>query len=154
MDIADADSTEHNNPSSNHIIVAVSCAVPWSRAGDPKLVGANNVTLVAGTRLAAAYGSEAASEQFFCNYEVNADFQSRMEAAGLRINAFGPNGEIRGIELDAQPFFLATLFQPQLTSEASGEAHPLIDAFLTAAESSRDSATSAKAANDLGASRP
>jgi len=154
MDIADADSAEHNIPSSNHIIVAVSCAVPWSSAGEPKLVGANNVKLVAGTRLAAAYASEAVSEQFFCNYEVNADFQSRMEAAGLRINAFGPNGEIRGIELDGQPFYLATLFQPQLTSEATGEAHPLINALLTAAESSGQAASTATVATDVGASRP
>lgn len=154
MGIADADSAEHNTPSSNHIIVAVSCAVPWSSASDPRLVGANNVKLVTGTRLAAAYGSEAVSEQFFCNYEVNAEFQARMEAAGLRINAFGPNGEIRGIELDGQPFFLATLFQPQLTSDATGEAHPLINAFLTAAESSSPSASTATVATNVGASRP
>lgn len=43
-------------------------------------------------------------------------------------------GETRIVELDGHPFFIATLFQPEL-SALSGIKHPLIAAFAqTAAE--------------------
>ncbi len=45
-------------------------------------------------------------------------------------------GEVRIVELRDHPFFVATLFLPQVTSSA-GEPHPLIAAFLRAAIASR-----------------
>jgi CTP synthase (UTP-ammonia lyase) len=133
MGIADADSAEHNVPTASHIIVPVSCAVPNRAPGAPKLSGENQVRAVPGTRLAAILGTAAIEERFFCNYEVNDAFRPRLEAAGMKVSAVGHQGETRAIELAAHPFFLATLFQPQLTSKSSGQPHPLIRAFLEAA---------------------
>ncbi len=41
----------------------------------------------------------------------------------------GPDGEVRMIELPGHPFFLATLFVPQMTSTTETP-HPLIVDFL------------------------
>ena len=132
MGIEDADSAEHNVPTASHIIVPVSCAVPNRAPGAPKLSGENQVRAVPGTRLAAILGTAAIEERFFCNYEVNDAFRPRLEAAGMKVSAVGHQGETRAIELATHPFFVATLFQPQVTSKSSGQPHPLIRAFLEA----------------------
>jgi CTP synthase (UTP-ammonia lyase) len=104
--------------------------VPNRNDGDPKLVGANRVRVVPGTKLAAIVGDGEHDEGFFCNYEVNPDFVPRFAGAGLRINALGGRGELRGIELTNHPFFMGTLFQPQLTSKRTGKPHPVITSYL------------------------
>ena len=71
-------------------------------------------------------------EQFNCNYELNPAYQDVIEAEGLRISGVGDNGEARIVELTGYRFFLATAFQPQMTSE-EGRPHPLIIAYLQAA---------------------
>ena len=132
MGIEDADTAEHHVPTATHIIVPVSCAVPNRAPGAPKLSGENQVRALPGTRLAGILGAAAIEERYFCNYEVNDAFRPRLEAAGMKISAVGHQGETRAIELAAHPFYVATLFQPQLTSKATGQPHPLIRAFLEA----------------------
>ena len=132
MGIADADSAEHHVPTATHLIVPVSCAVPNRAPGAPKLSGENQVRALPGTKLAGILGTAAVEERFFCNYEVNDAFRAKLEAAGMKISALGHQGETRAIELSEHPFFLATLFQPQLTSKTTGQPHPLIRAFLQA----------------------
>jgi CTP synthase (UTP-ammonia lyase) len=46
--------------------------------------------------------------------------------------ARGENGDVRAIESSKHRFFIATLFQPQLSSEP-GKPHPIIVEFLRAA---------------------
>jgi len=94
------------------------------------MVGLNALRVLAGTRLAGAMGAGEHQEGFYCNYGVNEEFRGRFERAGLRISALGPQGEIRGVERLDHPFYLATLFQPQLTSVATGRAHALLLAYL------------------------
>jgi CTP synthase (UTP-ammonia lyase) len=108
----------------------VRCAVPQRGPDEPKLVGKNSVTVLPGTYLAEAMGAGAHDEGFFCNYEPNPTFMGRFESASMRINALGGGGELLGIELCDHPFFIATLFQPQLTSKRTGSPHPLITAYL------------------------
>jgi CTP synthase (UTP-ammonia lyase) len=47
------------------------------------------------------------------------------------VSGLDDHGEIRAVELDGHPFFLATLFQPERRA-LSGEVHPLIRAFVAA----------------------
>jgi CTP synthase len=96
------------------------------------MVGLNRLIVIEGTRLAEAMGAGEHDEGFYCNYGVNEEFCRRFEQAGLRVSAFGEQGEIRAVELDAHPFYLATLFQPQLTSVATARPHPLLLAYLRA----------------------
>jgi len=47
---------------------------------------------------------------------VNEDYEKQFQAAGLRVSARGIQGETRAVELPGHRFFIATLFQPQLSS--------------------------------------
>jgi CTP synthase (UTP-ammonia lyase) len=131
LKIADADTAEHGSNSSNIIISPVACALPNRAAGAPKLSGENQISLTPGTLLERIYGADDATEEYFCNYEVNRAYEQHFREAGLIVSARGPTGEVRAIELADHPFFIATLFQPQLSSKAAE--HPVIEAFLRAA---------------------
>jgi CTP synthase (UTP-ammonia lyase) len=78
------------------------------------------------------YGCEEVVEEFFCNYEVNPQYEPDLASAGLAVVARAEHGEARAVELAGHPFFVATLFQPQLSSTAE-KPHPLITAFVKAA---------------------
>jgi CTP synthase (UTP-ammonia lyase) len=133
LNIADADSAENNSGSKNIIIYPVACAVPNRKGDAPKLSGAiPEIRLRPGSYLQTFYGKETATEEFFCNFEVNPDFEWAAMEAGFPVVARGPQGEIRAIESPSHRFFLATLFQPQLSSREK-KPHPLILAFVQAA---------------------
>ena len=69
--------------------------------------------------------------EFFCSLETNPDFVARWQAAGLRVAALGADGEMRALELPSKRFFIATLFQPQLSSSYD-QPHPIIMGYLRA----------------------
>jgi CTP synthase (UTP-ammonia lyase) len=71
-------------------------------------------------------------EEFFCNFEVNPDYEWAAMEAGFPVVARGAGGEIRAIESPTHRFFVATLFQPQLASQPD-HPHPLVLAFVQAA---------------------
>jgi CTP synthase (UTP-ammonia lyase) len=54
-----------------------------------------------------------------------------LESGPLRVAARDLAGEVRAVELDGHPFFIATLFQPE-RSGLEGRRHPLIEAFVGA----------------------
>lgn len=133
LKFADADSAEHN-PQSKHIIISpVLCAVPQRSASDPKLCGpVPGIRLKPGSLLQRIYGQDELIEEFFCNYEVNSEYEPHLASAGLEVVARGDHGEARAVELAGHNFFIATLFQPQLSSTAE-KPHPLVTAFAAAA---------------------
>lgn len=122
------------DPHSPHIIVSpVACALPQSASAEPKLHGPiPGIRLKPGSLLRAIYGCDEVVEEFFCNYEVNPEYEPQFASAGLDIVARGSGGEARAVELAGRRFFVATLFQPQLSSTAQ-RPHPLLTAFLLAA---------------------
>jgi len=52
-------------------------------------------------------------------------------AGPLRATGHDEDGEVRAIELDDHPFFVATLFQPERAALA-GRRAPLVEAFVRA----------------------
>jgi len=131
MGLTDAESVEHGVPSAHPIITPASCPIPSGPQGQPNLHGPAIIRIRRGTRAWEAYGRDEVSEQYFCNYEVNPAYREELEAAGLVLSGWSEQGDIRMVELPGHPFFLATLFQPQLTSQA-GNPHPLLTAFVRA----------------------
>lgn len=85
-----------------------------------------------GTIATSAYGSQESIEHFRCNFGLNPEYQGQVETGGLQATGRDENGEVRVVELRGHPFFVATLFLPQLSSQP-GAPHPLILAFLKAA---------------------
>lgn len=132
MKISDADSAENNSGSSHYIVTPLFCAFPNRRESGPKGSGAEELKILPGTQLRSLCGSEDISEQYFCNYGVNQDYEKQFQAAGLRVSARGNLGEARAVELPDHRFFIATLFQPQLSSRPEAP-HWLWLAFLRAA---------------------
>ncbi|HTS34842.1 MAG TPA: hypothetical protein VMH04_04160 [Candidatus Solibacter sp.] len=135
LNIKDADSAENNSGSKNIIIYPVACAVPDRKGDAPKLSGVvPEIRLRPGSYLQSYYGKgeEVVKEEFFCNFEINPEFEWTTMEAGFPVVARGPNGEIRAIESPTHRFFLATLFQPQLSSTEK-KPHPVVLAFVQAA---------------------
>lgn len=133
LGIKDADSAENNSGSKNIIISSVSCSVPNRKENAPKLSGEiPEIRIRPGSYLHSFYKKDVVTEEFFCNYEVNPDFEGSLIEAGFTIVARGANNEIRSIEFPGHRFFIATLFQPQLSSKP-GKPHPIIVEFLRAA---------------------
>jgi CTP synthase (UTP-ammonia lyase) len=93
------------------------------------------VKIVTGTRAAALYGTDLSVEDYRCNYGVNPQYHLALERAGLTTSGLGEDGEFRIIELAAHPFFLATLFLPQMRSTPE-RPHPLLAGFASAARAS------------------
>ena len=106
--------------------------MPDRSPGAPKLCGGAPVRIERGSLAHSIYQRDEVQEEYFCNYEVNPQYESRFQEGGLAIVARGPQGEVRAVELPKRRFFLATLFQPQLSSAAE-RPHPVVMAFLQAA---------------------
>lgn len=135
LNIKDADSAENDSGSKNIIIYPVACAVPDRKGNAPKLSGVvPEIRLRPGSYLQLFYGKDkdTVTEEFFCNFEINPDFEWTTMEAGFPVVARGPQGEIRAIESPSHRFYLATLFQPQLSSTEK-KPHPVVLAFVQAA---------------------
>jgi len=82
-----------------------------------------------GSRLADIYGVDTATEEYHCKYGLSASYSDRMASGPLRVAGRDAQGEVRAIELDGHPFFVATLFQPE-RSALVNRRHPLVSAFV------------------------
>ncbi|HUY60362.1 MAG TPA: hypothetical protein VMW49_00660 [Candidatus Dormibacteraeota bacterium] len=89
-----------------------------------------------GTRAAAICGLAPMAGYHFCGYGVAAGWVGRLEAAGLVVSGTAADAGVEIVELPGHPFYLATLFQPQVTGDgqpAGGPLHPLVAALVAAA---------------------
>lgn len=75
--------------------------------------GERRGTLAPGSRLAGAYGALESREGYRCRFGLNPAFARELTAGPLRATATDAAGEVRAVELDGHPFFVATLFQPE-----------------------------------------
>jgi CTP synthase (UTP-ammonia lyase) len=118
----DATHSETDSSAALAVISPLSCGL---------LEGSGSVQLLAETRIAAAYGSDEATEEYLCRYGVNPDFRASLVAGLLRETARDDTGDLRAVELEGHPFFVATLFQPERAA-LRGQPAPLVTAFLAA----------------------
>ena len=92
----------------------------------------DKVQLRPGSRIAAAYGATEATEGYHCRYGLNEAFRATLVSGALRVTAEDEAGDIRALELEGHPFFVATLFQPERAA-LTGRLPPLVAAFARAA---------------------
>lgn len=119
----EADHTESNPSAGVPVIHRLACSLVGLRG---------RVRFVEGSLVAGAYGASEAEEGYHCNYGVNPAYLGLVEASPLRVVARDEEGSVRAVELGGHPFFVATLFQPEL-SAFQGTVHPLVRAFARAA---------------------
>ena len=78
-----------------------------------------------------AYGSKTNVERFQCSYGLNEDYRNHLIKGGIRIAGTDADQNVKIVELTHHPFFIDTLFLPQLTSTPQLP-HPLVKAYLKA----------------------
>ncbi|PBC60654.1 hypothetical protein BKI49_28660 [Streptomyces sp. Tue6028] len=89
------------------------------------------VTVEPGSLAQSLIGAERTVERYFCSYGPSRHLDT-LRARGLRFSGHDQDGQVRIAELPGHPFFLATLFQPELSGDGS-RPHPLIRALARAA---------------------
>jgi len=123
----EADHQESSPDAAMPIISKLSCS----------LVGQTGTVKIERESLAfESYSADAVQEEFACNYGVNPLYQDRLRANDLWVSGYDEEGAIRIVEIKSHPFFMATLFLPQMRSRAE-KPHPLIVAYLRAAQQFR-----------------
>ncbi|MCP4158536.1 MAG: hypothetical protein GY760_00560 [Deltaproteobacteria bacterium] len=85
--------------------------------------------ILSGTLAFKAYNKNTIVEKFQCNYGLNDKFQNDLNDGKLKITGVDKDRNARVIEIPDHPFFLATLFLPQLNSD-NNSPHPLIMSFI------------------------
>ena len=90
------------------------------------------VMVVPGTLAAKISGAGRRTERYHCSFGLNPDYLEALAAGGLRFSGFDDGGQVRIAELPGHPFFLCTLFQPELPGDGT-QPHPVIRAFAAAA---------------------
>jgi CTP synthase (UTP-ammonia lyase) len=90
-----------------------------------------SITLQPDSLVARSYGRTKTQEQYRCNFGVNPEYDDLLRSSALRVVGSDDEGVVRIVELADHPFFVGTLFIPQLTSSSSAP-HPLVSGFLKA----------------------
>lgn len=119
-------SHEETAPDADALVIS---SLPCSLVGEERLVHC-----VPETRMAQICGNEPFIGYHYCNYGINPHYQAALEVAGLRLSAFAEDAGVEAIELNTHPFYVGTLFQPQMGLLKGFGLHPLIESFLNAAQ--------------------
>jgi CTP synthase (UTP-ammonia lyase) len=119
---ADAEHAETAPNATCPVIAPLACALLGATA---------TVHFSPGTRIAEAYSAGAATEAYQCRYGLNPAFQATLVSGSLRVGAVDDMGEVRAVELDGHPFFVASLFQPERVA-LQGQLPPIVAAFVRA----------------------
>jgi CTP synthase (UTP-ammonia lyase) len=123
LGLAEADHEESSPNATVKVISKLTCS----------LVGeVRNVTIVRYTQAHAIYAHDHTMETFACNYGLNQTFQQRIGSRDLRISGYDDDDTVRMVELPGHPFYISTLFVPQIRS-SPGAPHPLMEAYVRAA---------------------
>ena len=94
----------------------------------------NGLWCVPGSPYRSMDGASQTTETYHCRYGLNPQFRAALVAGPLRAAADDSTGEVRAVELDGHPFFVAALFQPERAA-LTGRPAPLVSAFLSACAS-------------------
>jgi CTP synthase len=116
-----------------------------SDKGGTMRLGAQDVRLVDGSRARSLYGREVIRERHRHRYEFNNGYLERYRGGGMGITGLSPDGLVEIVELAGHPWFLATQFHPEFTSNPR-DGHPLFTGFVAAARTRRSLVSDAPAA--------
>jgi CTP synthase (UTP-ammonia lyase) len=118
----DVEHAETSPDSEQAIITPLSCSLVDVMA---------DIRLVPDTLIAEAYGTLDISERYQCRYGLRSDCYPSLFSDALKVGGQDASGEIRAVELQGHPFFVATLFQPERAA-LQGQLPPLVAAFVRA----------------------
>ncbi|MEU7484126.1 hypothetical protein [Streptomyces sp. NPDC042319] len=141
--LTDVGHAENHPETGDPLIVPLACSLRGHEGA---------VEVAAGSLAERLLGAERTVERYRCSYGPSPDRLDVLRAHGMRFSGVDAGGtgkgveaagtgsaladrrnEVRIAELPGHPFFLATLFQPELAGDGT-RPHPLIRALATAAE--------------------
>ncbi len=123
--------TEYNDPaadtepSGDDLIVELACSLAGHEAA---------VDLRFGSLIEKLLGVSRTVERYRCSYGLSESHVTLLSAHGMRFTGHDETGAVRVAELPDHPFYLATLFQPELTGDGT-DPHPIIRGFVQAISS-------------------
>jgi CTP synthase (UTP-ammonia lyase) len=121
MGFTDADHQKSNPKTSMPVISPLGCG----------LLGVKSrVRFTRGSHIYDAYQAPESIEEYHCTFGLNNRYRRLLESGDMTVTALDDQHDVRAIELDGHPFYVATLFQPEMRTPAS----PLVGAFVTACQ--------------------
>jgi CTP synthase len=146
LGLAGAHSTEFDRGSPHPVIAMIT---EWQDAmrgaqerteksdlGGTMRLGAQEVELGEGTLARTLYGADVIRERHRHRYEFNNNYLEQYRKAGLKFSGFSRDGLVEILELPGHPWFVATQFHPEFTSNPR-DGHPLFAGFVKAARAAR-----------------
>ncbi len=104
-----------------------------SDLGGTMRLGAQEASLVAGSRARATYAKDRILERHRHRYEVNRNYVDQIQTAGLKVGGWSADEMlVETVELPDHPWFFACQFHPEFTSTPR-HGHPLFSGFIAAA---------------------
>lgn len=101
--------------------------------GGTMRLGSQLCHLMAGSKVAEAYGDTEIYERHRHRYEVNNNLRGDIEKAGLKVSGLSTDKAlVEVIELEDHPWFVAGQFHPEFNSTPR-DGHPLFTGFIAAA---------------------
>lgn len=136
-------STEEIDPKAEHLVVGVMSEqrekIAQKQMGGTMRLGQYPAILKSGSIAAKAYRAKEVVERHRHRYEINPEYVSRLEEAGLCFSGTSPDGclmEIAELPVEDHPFFVGAQFHPELQARPL-DPHPLFTAFIKASYESQ-----------------
>ena len=146
LGLAGATSTEFNRATPHPVIALIT---EWqdaargkqardesSNLGGTMRLGGQDVLLAEGSRARELYGKPVIRERHRHRFEFNNNYLERYRAAGLTFSGMSRDDLVEIVELAGHPWFVATQFHPEFTSNPR-DGHPLFSGFIAAARRQR-----------------
>jgi len=130
MGLTDADHQKDNPSAAMPLISPLGCGLAGVKA---------RVRFVSGSHLHHAYRGADSVEEYHCSFGLNNRYRRLIESGPMTVTAVDDQHEVRAVEMDGHPFFVAMLFQPELRAPAS----PIVAAFVAACQRKRERLTMA-----------
>ncbi|MEL6868702.1 MAG: CTP synthase [Pseudomonadota bacterium] len=141
-ELEDAHSTEFNRQTPHPVVGLIT---EWqnidgvthlrdegSALGGTMRLGAQQIKLTPGSKAHDIYGADEIRERHRHRYEFNNTYRERLHNAGLRFSGLSADDLVEMIELPDHPWFVASQFHPEFTSNPR-DGHPLFSGFINAA---------------------
>ena len=123
--LTDAEHAETNPYASRLVINTLSCSLK-GQSLEIEIIEKDSLVY-------SIFNTNTITENYYCNFGLNPIYQEQIHQAGFRLVASDVHKEARILELSNHPFFVATLFVPQVNSSYE-KPHPILIALLHAME--------------------
>jgi CTP synthase (UTP-ammonia lyase) len=120
----EASHAESDGVGSSNVVTALACSLNGEE---------REVRPVSGTRFAALVDDTPFVGMHYCSYAPDAAALARLVAAGVVIEATADDADAEVLDLPTHPFFMLSLFQPQIGALAGKPLHPLLREFVRCA---------------------